>query len=250
MERRSYKEMITLEDIHWWFISRRMILQKVIDQYFQKDISKNILEIGCGSGGNLQMLKDYGKLHAMELDDEALNVAKSRNICNVKKGKLPNDIPYDNKFDLICLWDVLEHIDEDIDSLEAIRNKLNQKGIIVITVPAYKFLWSAHDVVSQHKRRYNKKYLSSIVSKSGMHIKYATYFNTFLFPIITTIRTLNNIFKNNNTDVSLPSKPLNNLLIKIFSCEKRILPKFIFPFGVSILLIAERTEACPSSLLT
>jgi len=179
----------------------------------------------------------------MELDDEARSMANSRNVCNVKKGKLPNDIPFDNGFDLICMLDVLEHIDDDLATLQSVRDKLNQKGIFLITVPAYKFLWSAHDVVSHHKRRYIRKQLTDLVSKSGLIVKYTTYFNTFLFPVIVIVRTLNNIFgMNSGSDVNLPSNPVNNLLTKIFFSERALLPTISFPFGVSILLIAEKAK--------
>lgn len=243
MKREVYNEMYANEDIHWWFVARRSIIQKVLDHYFRDKEQRKVLEVGCGSGGNLQMLKAYGNISAMELYDEARGLANSRNICHVKKGKLPNDIPFDNGFDLICMLDVLEHIYDDLAALQSIRDKLNQKGKLLITVPAYKFLWSGHDVVNHHKRRYSKKQLTGLVSQSGLKVKYATYFNIFLFPVVAVVRILNNILgKNSGSDVNLTSMPVNNLLTNIFSSEKALLPKIFFPFGVSILLIAEQTE--------
>ncbi len=189
------------------------------------------------------MLKAYGKIFAMELDDEARGMANSRNVCDVKKGKLPNDIPFDDDFDLICMLDVLEHIDDDLATLYSVRDKLNQKGKLLITVPAYKFLWSAHDVANHHKRRYIKKQLVDLTSKAGLNVKYTTYFNTLLFPVIVTVRAINNILgKNRGSDIHMPSKLTNNLLQKIFSSEKALLPTTSFPFGVSLLLIAEKAD--------
>jgi len=243
MEREAYNEMYANEDIHWWFVAKRSIIQKVLDHHFRDKKQRKVLEVGCGSGGNLQMLKAYGNISAMEFDDKTRGLANSRNICHVKKGKLPNDIPFDNGFDLICMLDVLEHIDDDLAALQSIRDKLNQKGKIFITVPAYKFLWSGHDVVYHHKRRYIKKQLTGLVSKSGLKVKYATYFNTFFFPVIATVRVLNNILgKNSGSDVNLPSMSVNNFLTKIFSSERTLLPTIGFPFGISILLIAEKAE--------
>ncbi len=241
MEQESYNEMFANEDVHWWFIARRLIMQKVLDRFYLNKKRGRVLEIGCGSGGNLQMLKEYGNIFAMELDDKARSMANSRNVCSVKKGKLPNDIPFDDSFDLICMLDVLEHIDDDLATLESVRDKLNKKGMLLITVPAYKFLWSAHDVAYHHKRRYLKKTLTNVVSKAGLNVKYITYFNTFLFPGIATARFMNNILgKNSGSDVNLPSNAVNILLTKIFSSERALLPAMVFPFGVSLLLVAEK----------
>lgn len=243
MDQEFYREMYINEDMHWWFVARRLIIKKVIDKYFHTK-QGTVLEVGCGSGGNLEMLQEYGEIFAMELDDGARSMANSRKICHVKKGELPYDIPFDDyAFDLICMLDVLEHIDDDLATLKSLRGKLNQNGILLITVPAYKFLWSGHDVVSHHKRRYTRKQLIDIVLKSGFIIKYSTYFNTFLFPIITAVRIKNKIFaRNSGSDVTMPSNFVNRLLNKIFSFEQLLLPTISFPFGVSILLIAEKTE--------
>lgn len=241
MERETYDGMYANEDIHWWFVARRSILQKVLDRYFRNHKPEKVLEIGCGSGGNLQMLDAYGNLFAMELDDEARSMANARNVCNVKKGELPDDIPFDDGFDLICMLDVIEHIDDDLSTLLSVRDKLNQKGTLLITVPAYKFLWNAHDVANHHKRRYTKKQLVDIVSKSGLNIKYSTYFNTILFPLIVAARVMSNVLgKNSGSDVNIPSKFANSLLKTVFSSERALLPAISFPFGVSILLIAEK----------
>lgn len=240
MERESYNDMYIHEDVHWWFTARRSILQKVLSQHCRYNNPQNILEVGCGSGGNLQMLKAYGDLFAMELDDNTREIANRKNICNVKKGVLPNDIPFDESFDLICIFDVLEHINDDLETLKSLRKKLNRKGTLIITVPAYMFLWSAHDEANHHKRRYTKKQLIDIVSESGLSVIYTSYFNTILFPIIATVRIINNIInKKAGSDINLPPKAVNNLLKRIFSIEKALLPKISFPFGVSIILIAK-----------
>ncbi len=239
MKPEAYGEMYENEDIHWWFVSRRAIIRKMIDRYIDGGDTLKILEAGCGSGGNLSMLDSYGELYAMEMDDNARRMANSRNVCHVKKGSLPHDIPFNYEFDLICMLDVLEHIDEDAAALEAIQKQLKPGGKLIITVPAYQFLWSGHDSALQHKRRYVKNRLTSLVSRSGLAVGYATYFNTILFPAVFLVRMLNNIKgKNDGSDVYPPSAPVNHILKTIFSIERTILPKIVFPFGVSILLIA------------
>jgi SAM-dependent methyltransferase len=229
-------------DRHWWFVARRKIIQKILNSW-PHDGTRSILEIGCGTGGNLKLLSTYGAVSGVEQDDKALSLANGRKICPVKKGALPDSIPFAQTFDLICLLDVLEHITDDLAALQAARNKLLPTGKVLITVPAYNFLWSSHDVELHHKRRYNRKDLSDLLLKAGFKVRYSTYFNTFLFPLIAVIRICNSLFKRQSgTDVSMPPGVINKSLMKIFSGERFFLPGFSLPFGVSILVLAEKTE--------
>lgn len=243
MKQKFYYEMHVSEDVHWWFVARRLILRKVLDRFYCKRGSGKVLELGCGSGGNLQMLKDCGSLCAIELDDNARNWANARNLCHVEKGTLPYDIPFSGKFDLICMLDVLEHIDDDLGTLQVVRDKLNENGILIVTVPAYQFLWSSHDVVNNHKRRYRRKQLIDIFRVAGLKVKYASYFNTILFPLVAACRLLNNLVgKQECSDIKLPSPHTNKILTWFFSSERFFLPHISFPFGVSILLVASKTH--------
>lgn len=242
MERKVYLEMFANEGRHWWFAARRKIIQKILNRYFPGS-GGSILEVGCGTGGNLGLLSTYGDIHGMELDDEALAMANSRKFCQVRKGALPDNIPFEQFFDLICMFDVLEHINDESTALRAIWGRLNQGGKILITVPAYMFLWSGHDVAHQHKRRYRKEQILRLVGEAGFKVVYATYFNCMLFPAIAAVRIINNIFgRNGESDVKMPSKIINSLLTKIFSCERFFIPLLSFPFGVSILIVAEKKE--------
>lgn len=242
MQPEAYQEMFSAEDRHWWFVARRKLIQKILCTWFHGGVW-SILEIGCGTGGNLDLLSAYGTVSGVELDDVALALANSRKICAVKKGALPDSIPFEQAFDLICLFDVLEHIPDDLAALHAARNKLAPGGKILITVPAYNFLWSSHDVVLHHKRRYNRKELSTLLQKAGFTIRYSTYFNTFLFPLVAVARICNKLFnRTGGTDVTMPREVINSTLIKIFSGERFLLPGFSLPFGVSILVLAENTN--------
>lgn len=241
MDKAAYLEMYLNEDHHWWFVARRIIIRKILSYYLPVKRKRRILEVGCGTGGNLELLSTYGDVYATELDDEALEMAGKRGAYRVVKGSLPDDIPFEGGFDLICMLDVLEHIDDDRGALEVIVKKLNPGGKILITVPACKFLWSEHDVTLHHKRRYGKKQLLRLVHASGFRIIYYTYFNTLLFPVIAAVRSRKKINgKECGTDVSMPSKPVNLLLTAIFSGERFLMPLISLPFGTSILLLAEK----------
>lgn len=241
MDKAAYVEMYLNEDRHWWFAARRKIIDRVLSGFLRDGQKRKILEIGCGTGGNLELLSTYGNVHAVEVDDEASAMASGRGFYHVVKGSLPDNIPFEGGFDLICMLDVLEHIDDDLSALESAGKKLLAGGKILITVPAYGFLWSEHDVALHHKRRYEKKELIKLVQKSGLVIVYCTYFNTLLFPVIAAIRYFKKInVKERVTDVSMPGKIINSLLTAIFSAERFLMPRITLPFGTSILLLAEK----------
>jgi len=238
MEPEFYEEIYAAEDRYWWFVARRSILKKILDRCYHRQSTGSVLEVGCGSGGNLKLLEAYGRLSAMELDDKARALAASKNICPVRPGRLPDDIPYDETFDLICMLDVLEHIDDDIAALRAVKERLDENGTLLLTVPAYRFLWGPHDVVNHHKRRYTIKELTKVSTKAGLKVKYASYFNSFLFPVIMVSRMLDNIRHKDGSELRLPPNLVNRFLTTIFAGERLFLPELSFPFGVSIVLVA------------
>lgn len=241
MDKEIYAQMHLHEDKHWWFAGRRMIIKSVLDKFYKKDSSSKIMEVGCGTGGNLALLSSYGQLSAVELNDEALEAASTRKICRVFQGSLPDNLPLNDQFDLICMLDVLEHIEDDAASISHLASRLNPNGMLLITVPAYMFLWSSHDEVHHHKRRYTKKYLENLIIKSGLTISYATYFNTLLFPIVYSIRIVNKIFnKNWASGVNTPSPIINWILQHVFHLEIPLLNMISLPFGVSILVLAKK----------
>lgn len=244
MERNIYDDIKNNEDIHWWFIGRRKIIESVLNKMLHKHAKNKVLEIGCGSGGNLQLLRTYGELHAMEYDDQARQIANSRNLCQVKFGELPDNIPFDDQFDLICLLDVLEHLDNDSHVLQSIAEKLNPGGTLLVTVPAYQFLWSEHDVANHHKRRYTRKSLQMAFKNTGVSIKYISYFNCALFPLILMHRLIGNIVNSKESrDITLPSPLINNLLKKVFASEQLFVPRLSLPFGVSVLAVAVKSPS-------
>ncbi|MGR8979421.1 MAG: class I SAM-dependent methyltransferase [Gammaproteobacteria bacterium] len=241
MDQEIYTQMSLYEDKHWWFVGRRKIIESILNRFYKNNGSKKILEIGCGTGGNLALLTQYGILTGIELFDEAREYAIGRNICPVYKGSLPDNLHLNCKFDLICLLDVLEHIEDDVEALNGICQHLNKNGQILITVPAFMILWSAHDESHHHKRRYFKKELEDKIIKCGLSIKYSTYFNTILFPIVYLVRIADKIVNRNHiSDLNMPSSLVNQILKTIFQLEKWILKLIKFPFGVSILIIAEK----------
>ncbi|MGB3641310.1 MAG: class I SAM-dependent methyltransferase, partial [Rivularia sp. (in: cyanobacteria)] len=247
MEKDFYLQYASVEDKHWWFIARRQILEKVIRK-LNLPTNPQILEAGCGTGGNLQMLSRYGQVSAMELDEIACQLANQRQVTHVKPGSLPDNIPFTSYYDLILILDVIEHLDDDLSALEALYYKLKPGGYLLVTVPAYKFLWSEHDEINHHKRRYRLKALKKVVKKAGYEVDYGSYFNTFLFPLVAIVRGLAKLKpkQNNNqisSDLVVPSKSVNQILKWLFASERYLIDKFTLPFGVSVLLLARKQNS-------
>jgi len=240
MQQQAYRQMYEMEDRHWWFVARREIIRKVLDQLFPDHDATAVLEAGCGTGGNLQMLSAYGPLQAFEPDAEARAMANSRGICQVESGDLPAAIPFPGQYQLICMLDVLEHIDDDEAALEQIARRLAPGGKLLLTVPAYPFLWSGHDVALNHKRRYTRKVLLERICRAGLKPVYTGYFNTLLLPLIMLARLAGKLFTNNiNTDLAMPPVWVNTILTRILASERLLVPLISLPAGVSILLVAE-----------
>ena len=242
MDRALYHEMAALEDRHWWFEARREILRVMLDRLPLPDPAE-VLEVGCGTGGNLALLAAYGHLFACEPDDEARTLAAERGLAQVAPGTLPDALPFGTQpFDLIALLDVLEHVEADRDSLRALHARLKPGGFLLLTVPAYRCLWSPHDEANHHVRRYVRREVVEKVRAVGFRLRYATYFNTLLFPVVAAVRLLGKLRPHEGSDLSMPAAPLNRLLRRTFASERRILPHAPLPFGVSILAIAEKTK--------
>lgn len=237
-----YRIFFEIQKKHWWFVTKKSIVLNTIDRHLSKNGNIKVLDIGCGSGLMLNSLEEVGETFGMDMSDDAINFSKEIFNGSVKKGLLPDQIPYEeNMFDLITALDVIEHVDRDIDSLRSIRSRLVSNGKVIITVPAYMFLWSAFDDLNEHKRRYTLTELNTKLVQAGFTVEKITYFNTLLFPVVFIVRMLNNLLKRDGaSDVDMPSLPLNFILRKIFGIEKYLLRFINLPFGVSVLAVVRK----------
>jgi 2-polyprenyl-3-methyl-5-hydroxy-6-metoxy-1,4-benzoquinol methylase len=245
MKQRLYKEMNDLEWRHWWFVGRKEIILYLLRHFISRTFHTDklnrlsILDIGCGCGQMLEAITSFTNPMGMDCSDEALFYCKKKFSGPLKKGCLPSDIPYEKKsIDVVLVLDVLEHVEDDCTSLHSIFDLLKTGGMAIITVPAFMSLWSAHDEVHHHKKRYRIPELRGILAQAGFKIMKISYFNSFLFLPIAIIRYSNRFFKRKKfSDAILPNKTINYLLLKLFSFEKYLLRVMNFRFGVSIIAI-------------
>lgn len=241
MERAVFDRMAELDQDHWWFLARRRILKRLIERVVRPPEKAKILEVGCGTGHNLPMLKAFGSLEASELDRCARAVASKRLPRKVKEAKLPDLSMFKrNGYDLIALLDVLEHVPDDLASLRAIHMRLKPGGTLLLTVPANPWMWSAHDAAHHHFRRYTKKQLEELFLRSGLEIQLLSYFNSLLFPLVAAARVLGKVTRKESADDKLPSAPVNAVLSKVFGFEKHLLGRVPMPFGVSLVAVVRR----------
>jgi SAM-dependent methyltransferase len=238
MDKSVYTRQFKTHDGHWWFESRKSIIKSLLTNIITNKI--NILDFGCGVGANLEMLASFGNVFYYDKNKGVTSIIKSNK--NFFKMKMIRNLKkYKKKFDLIVALDVIEHIDDDSKVVNYLSSLIKKNGRILITVPAYNFLFSVKDTILHHKRRYTKSSLNKIVNKKFHMIK-ITYFNFFLSPLIIPSIIILKFLNINYIDVAerKPNVIVNFFLRKIFTFEKFFLKNMNFPFGVSILFFGEK----------
>jgi SAM-dependent methyltransferase len=244
MERDVYARMAELEQEHWWFVARRAILVETLTRLVDLPPAARVLEAGCGTGGNLAMLSRFGKVSAFEPSAQARRMARENGAFDVREGQLPDKIPFEpGGFDLVAALDVLEHVDEDLKSMRALWSQLRPGGWALITVPAFSFLWSAHDERHHHKRRYARDELVVRIRAAGLSPVFVTYFNSVLFPLIAGVRVVKKALRLTDVeDDKMPAQLVNRTLRAVFASERHLVGRLPLPFGVSLLVVARKAE--------
>jgi len=240
MSPEAYLEMAETEAEHWWFKGRRDVLLAVLRQ-LSLPAEARVLEVGSGTGGNLPMLEQFGSVAGLEMDATArmLTERKTGGRFDIRAGRCPDDMPFpEERFDLICFFDCLEHIADDGGSLKQMRDRLAAGGAIIVTVPAYRWLWSSHDVFLHHHRRYSRASLERCARMAECTVERITYFNTLLFPIAVAARWYDRLMRRErSTGDAVPLRVVNALLYRILRAESYWLSRHALPYGVSLLAV-------------
>jgi SAM-dependent methyltransferase len=244
MDDEAYKEMIELQEKHWWFVARREVIQSIMNLQMNESSTSKVLEIGCGVGGNVGLLSQSGNYLGIDMHRSAVDYCSEKFPQFDFQCTRMEDIPREfssNKFDSIYILDVLEHIDDQIAILKSTQNYLNQNGKILLTVPAFEFLWSPHDDFVHHVRRYTKNGLKKTLEEAGFKIERISYFNSILFPLALIQRlSMRLVKKKLSTHLSTPPKVVDRLFQFIFAQEAWILKHTNLPVGLSIIVVVSK----------
>jgi SAM-dependent methyltransferase len=240
----EYAQMYSLESFYWWFVARRRLLDWVLGRLSRELRRPVIFDAGCGTGINYSVLAKYGETISSDSSEEALRFSRERGVEGLVRCRVEG-LPFGaDTFDLITALDMLEHIDDDLGALAELRRVAKKGGRLVITVPAYGFLWSEHDEALHHRRRYAASELRNKLTRAGFEVERVSYYITLLFFPILFARFAQSVFKKSvypkTSHILLPAW-LNSLLIVILDLERFLLRWINLPFGVSLVCLARKT---------
>jgi len=242
MEREVYEAMAEHDERHWWYRARRQVVAELIRRKVSLPEGARLLEIGCGTGHNLTMLGEFGSVDALEVDPIARGMAEKRLGRTVLSSPLPalDGLP-DDTYDMVAALDVVEHIPDDTAALEGIARVLKPGGKLLMTVPAHQWMWSAHDVVNHHQRRYSKGGFKRLVDKSPLQLDSIGYLNSLLFPLAMAQRLGSKITGKEDANLAPPAEPINQVLERVFALERRVIGRVPLPPGLSLFAVASAT---------
>lgn len=235
-------EYASVDDWHWWFRGRRAVIGAVLESLVDRGRPQpTILDLGCGPGGMLELLGRFGRVTGADSSGEAVRIARARGLADVVAVD-GESLPFDDaSFDVVCLFDVLEHVDDDVALAAEARRVTAPTGIVVVTVPAVPWLWGPQDVVSHHRRRYTRGALRCVLQDARLEIVRLGGFNSLLFPPIALVRGLGRLRRPSEVRSDFGRNapgPANELLARIFAAEAPLVSRIDVPFGVSLLAVA------------
>jgi len=228
------------EDRHWWYRGRRTVIDRVL-RGLGLPAGARILDAGCGSGRNMLELAHHGAVTGVELSSMSVELARNRGVGEVIEGSIL-DMPFaDDSFDLAVTLDVIEHLEDDLGALRELRRVVAPGGALLVTVPAYQWLWSGHDEINHHHRRYTRRSLHEVAERAGWREERTTYFNSLLLPVAILLRILDRIntkTTESSLDLWVPPEPVNRLLEGPMTLEASVIGRGgRIPAGLSLLSV-------------
>ena len=235
-----YEEHERLERNHWWFEGRRQIIREVMRRHLPPRSDRRLLDVGSGTGGMFPMLSEFGTVEGAESSPDARQRSLRRfSQFAVHACELPRGLP-EGRWDVVTTFDVLEHLDEPVETLRAMRDRMSPDGCVVVTVPAMPQLWSHHDVLNEHRRRYTQSLLIEHLKAAGLETRFASHYNSLLLPAVAASRLVANLFniKGTGDDIQEPPRLINAALKRLFGSERKIVASSGLPLGVSLIAVA------------
>lgn len=242
MQPNEYATMFRVEETHWWYRALHQLIFQTLQAELPDWREKRILDAGCGSGAILQRLGNPGKNVGVDLAPEAISFCRERGLNNVQQADICA-LPFpDASFDAVISSSVLYHewVGEVAAALQEMRRVLRPNGLLIINVPAFRFLHSAHDDAVMTARRFRKPQVQRLLLENGLAIRRLTYWTTLLFPLAVIARTLGGSQMGRDFDINKDS-PTQKLFLKVMALEAGMLRKVSMPFGVALLAVARKS---------
>lgn len=240
MNRSVYQSYLDIDRRHFWRINKRRLVLDLIDRQAPKRDHLRFLDVGSAASLLGLSLQERGEVLLIEPDGPTAELARAEHGLSVGEGSLPDAMPSsaDGPFDVVTALDVIEHIDDDVAAVSALVKRMQPDGLMVVTVPALPSLWSEHDEVLHHKRRYVTKDLRAALEAGGLQVEWMSYYTSLLLPVLATQRLLGRMKKREGPKeylVKVPNPLLNISMGLVQSLERTLLRLFPMPIGAAIV---------------
>ncbi|MBL8898755.1 MAG: class I SAM-dependent methyltransferase [Planctomycetes bacterium] len=244
MELQAVEEMFRIEDRHWWFQGKRRVVLGTLDQLLSTLPAGPLLDLGCGTGRTLREFEQRRRSFGLDADRACLGYCAERGARGLARSHGERLPLRDESLALVSALDILEHLDDDAASAREIHRVLKPGGVLLASAPAYRFLWSPHDEVLHHRRRYTRAEFTTLLRSAGFVIERRFAFNYLLFLPILAVRMLRKLlpFGRGSTDFFLLPRPLNALLRALFEVEWAIDRVLSVPVGVTWIVVARKAR--------
>ena len=240
MDERFHPFQKKVEDWHWWYRTRRDILDGLLARLPLDRSRARLLDVGCGTGGGALVLSRYGQAFGLDMAQASFAAAPDRPYTHRVVGSA-EVIPFaDDTFDVVAALDVLEHLDDDVGGAQEIRRVLKPGGVAVIFVPAFQILWGYNDVFSHHRRRYTGPTLRRTLEAAGLTVENLGYFNMLLFLPLLLARLAERVAPERLQQIEYTESPtaMNEVLARLFQLELPLLRRRPLPLGSSAFCLA------------
>ena len=235
----EYGKMREAEDHYWWFVSRRRLALALLDRFSPG--ARRVLDVGSGTGALLSELQNRTWAAGLDYSPLAVRFCQERRLTNLMVGNAERVPVRPGSLDAVVSLDTLEHVADHEAAVRSIARSLKPGGVLVLNVPAFRWLWGPHDVALMHHRRYRKSEVRAMLQRHGLRVEKLSYSVFLLFPVVILIRLLDK-FKRGPAKVSLPkvSGPTNRFLVKLQDMEARWILAGSLPWGSSVVAVARK----------